>query len=172
MRNENPQPMTARHTPEAHARFCSHLDGIDQRKQSDDADGAALWSRSGEKVAKLALLFAISRQRETDQIDINLDDVNLAIRLANWLTRRMLAMAEAHVSRNAIESDKKKLLRIVADSGGRIRLNELTRKTQWLKKRERNEYLDELIEAGEVEMEREETPTKPVTWLRNVKIRN
>jgi hypothetical protein len=43
--------------------------------------------------------------------------------------------------------------------------SEITRKTQWLGRRQREEILAELMESGEVAMRTEESAgTKPVTW--------
>jgi hypothetical protein len=171
MSREFAQPITAHHTDEARDRYESHLDAIDERKKTDGVEGAALWSRAGEKVAKLALLFAISRQPCEERIAIDLCDVNLAIRLSNWLTRRMLEKAGLHVAKNEIESSRKKMLQIVMESPeGKIRLNELTRKTQWLGRRSRSEYLDELRDMGLIELETETTIGRPATWVRYVKI--
>lgn len=170
MSREFAQPVTAHHTDEARARYESHLDAIDERKKTDGVEGAALWSRAGEKVAKLALLFAISRQPCEERIAIDLCDVNLAIRLSNWLTRRMLEKAGLHVAKNEIESSRKKMLQIVMESpDGKIRLNELTRRTQWLGRRSRSEFLDELRDMGMIELETETTIGRPATWVRYVK---
>ena len=165
MSREFAQPITATHSSDALERFESHLDAIDERKKADGVEGAALWSRAGEKVAKLALLFAISRQRETEEIVIGVEDVNLAIKLSNWLTRRMLEKAGLHVSFNDTEASRKKLFRVVAESGGRMRLSELTRRTQWLKRKERNEFLDELRESGQISIEAETTTGRTATWV-------
>lgn len=164
MSREFAQPITATHSEAALVRFESHLDAIDERKKTDGVEGSALWSRAGEKVAKLALIFAISRQRETEEITIGLDDVNLAIKLSNWLTRRMLQKAGLHVSANETEASRKKLLRIVADVG-RIRLTDLNRRSQWLKRKDRNEFLDELRESGQIEIVSEATSGRAATWV-------
>jgi hypothetical protein len=170
MSREFAQPVTAHHTDESRERYESHLDAIDERKKTDGVEGAALWSRAGEKVAKLALLFAISRQPCEERIAIDLCDVNLAIRLSNWLTRRMLEKAGLHVSKNEIESSRKKVLQIVMESPeGKIRLNELTRRTQWLGRRTRSEYLDELKEMGLLDIVTETTSGRPATWVTFVK---
>jgi hypothetical protein len=161
----NPQPATASHTDAARVRFEAHLDAIDDRKQHDTPEAAALWSRSGEKVAKLALLFAISRHRETEDIEIDLGDVNRAIKLANWLTRQMLFKSGLHVSSNDVEASRKKLLRVILDSGGKITMSHLTRRTQWLRRRERAEFMDELRESGEIDITSEDTNGRPVTWV-------
>lgn len=172
MSREFAQPITACHTDEARARYESHLDAIDERKKTDGVEGAALWSRAGEKVAKLSLLFAISRQPCQEKIEIDICDVNLAIKLSNWLTRRMLEKAGLHVAKNETESSRKKVLQVVMESPeGKIRLNELSRRTQWLKRRERSEYLDELREMGLVEIVSETTAGRPATWVASVKNR-
>jgi Protein of unknown function (DUF3987) len=164
MSREFAQPVTAHHTDEARDRYESHLDAIDERKKTDGVEGSALWSRAGEKVAKLALLFAVSRQPKEERISIDLCDVNLAIKLSNWLTRRMLVKAGLHVAANETEAGKNKLLRVVAEAG-KIRMSELTRRTQFLRRRERCEYIDDLRESGLIEIVTEETTGRTATWV-------
>ena len=111
------------------------------------------------------MLFACSREVVGPLIAITLDDVNRAIMVSNWLTRRMLYQAYRHVARNEREGNHKRILRMLTT---RMSKSELSRKTQWLSRREREEILGELIETGEVEMVVEKTATKPLTYLRTI----
>lgn len=147
--------IVAEHTPEALERFENHLDAICSSRKKDSKDASALWSRSGEKAAKMALLFACSRQQFSASIKINLDDVDRGIKIANWLTRRMLRQAFDFVSANFIEENKKRVLRYIGDG---IPLNELSRRTQWLKSKERAEILMELSDMELIIIE--EVPTR------------
>lgn len=142
--------ITAEHTPDAIQRFESHLDAICNSRKTDSKDAAALWSRSGEKAAKLALIFACSRQQFSTNIRVELDDVDRGIRIANWLTRRMLRQSFEFVADNFVEGNKKRLLRIINDG---MTLNELSRKTQWLKSKERSEILVELADQELIKIE-------------------
>jgi hypothetical protein len=161
----NPQPIQAAYTPDAAKRIDGHFAEICRRREGEDDTRAALWSRTTGKTAKLALLFACSREVVGPLIAITLDDVNRAIMVSNWLTRRMLYQAYRHVARNEREGNHKRILRMLTT---RMSKSELSRKTQWLSRREREEILGELIETGEVEMVVEKTATKPLTYLRTI----
>lgn len=154
--------------PNAQRRLDDHLDSICDRRRTEGPVQAAVWSRSGEKTAKLALLFACSRWDGNLAVvpRIDLSDVDRAIRITNWLTRKMLRKAFEHVAENETEHRSKKLLRAIA---GEITMSELTRRTQWLRARERAEIVQDLITAGYLETVQRETATKPVTILKKLK---
>jgi hypothetical protein len=143
--DEHPKPSVVPHDPAAERRFMGHIAAINAKRKTESKLRAALWSRSGEKTAKLALIHACSRSR-TLPIAIELADVEFGIQLANWVTRRILASCGDHVSENEHEAKVKRLLSIVGN--GRITMNQLTRKTQWLKGRERLEIVRDLIGCG------------------------
>jgi hypothetical protein len=159
---ENPLPEVAECTPEAARRLDGHFRGICDRRMREDDTRAALWSRASGKTAKLALLAACSRCTCQERIQIETCDADWAVAVSNWLTKRMLYQAYRHVSHNQREGDSKRLLRLLAKPMTR---SEITRKTQWLGRRQREEILAELMESGEVAMRTEESAgTKPVTW--------
>lgn len=162
-----PAQLVARKTAEAEDRFEDHLQSIHERHDSETPERAAVWSRTGEKTAKLALLFACSRQSGSPNIEISLDDVDRAIKISNWLTRRMLYQACDYVAENLVEDNKKRVLRAIGDK--ELSRTALTRKTQWLKAKERSEILVELQEAGQIEVfEKEEDaqPGRPGVFIR------
>jgi predicted HTH transcriptional regulator len=82
-------------------------------------------------------------------------------RLANWITRRMLVKCSAELSENDIEAKPKRILRIIGDK--RISRNDLVRKLQWIKSRERDDILRDLLECGLIKQELEPTTTRPKT---------
>jgi hypothetical protein len=161
------KPYTVPHTSEARARMESQAREINKRLQSDDSTKAAIWSRSTERVSKLALLFAASRMGpECEGCCIEIDDAEKAIALSNYITRHILKQAEDRVSENDWEAKKKRMLRLIGDG---ITQAELTRKTQFLKGRERAEAIRELQEAGEVAIMQSTGTTKPITTLVRVR---
>jgi hypothetical protein len=146
-----PKPIVANHTEDALARYQTHLQQICE-KQAIEGKKSALWSRTGEKTAKLALLFACSRQQFSTTIKIALEDVDRAILVSNWLTRRMISQAFAYVATNAVEEAKKRVLRIISESGKNgATMTDLYKRTQWLRKKEREEITHELQMAGLIE---------------------
>lgn len=138
---QNPQPKVIGYDADAEERMRGHLDGICERRTSEDSTQAAVWSRSGEKTAKLALIFACSRGGPSETL-VRFGDVDRAIKISNFLTRSMLHKAEEHVAENETESKAKRLLRAV---DGVMTMSELTRKTQWLRGKERMELIADLV---------------------------
>jgi hypothetical protein len=164
----NPRCLTVETSPDAVERLDAHLDAICERREKELSTSAAVWSRSGEKTAKLALLFACSRwagEPGTAPV-IEYADVDRAVAVTNWLTRRMLRKAFDHVSENGAEELKKKVLRTIV---GEMTWNELTRRTQWLRgSRERNEVMQDLQAAGYVVIEQRDTGGRPATIVKRV----
>ena len=147
---EHPRPMVVPHTPEARERFLGHIRGINAKRKTETPLRAAVWSRSGEKVAKLALLRACSRARCQPET-ITFADVDWAVKLGNWLTRRLLVGCAEHVSENDVEARAKRVLGLLNGKG--LTATQLCRKTQWLRKREREEIVNDLIGCGLVTTE-------------------
>jgi len=162
---EKPTPRIVSYTDEARQRIDGHLLGICQKRATEDDTKAALWSRTTGKTAKLALLLACSRGTGQEDFEIELQDVDLAIRMSNWMTRRMLWQVFRHVSRNEREDKFKNVYRLLMEGMTRT---ELTRKTQWLSRRERDEIVNELEGCGMIEKVTIGTATKPKTLLRAV----
>lgn len=95
-------------TDEAADRLDDHYDAIydrNEEKGSSDGESVSLnvWNRASEKTAKLALLFAASREPDPAKCKITLEDANRAIRLSNFLTRRVVV---AYNERVASEYEK------------------------------------------------------------------
>lgn len=146
--NLAPSPCVARYTPEARSRFDDHEDGIEERSSHDGDRDRPIWRRAAERTAKLALLLACSRQ-VPEEIEISLQDVDTAIRISNWMTRRLVKKATHSVAENETERASQRVLRIIQETPG-IAKSQLCRKTRWLKAREQNEILQNLQDAGEI----------------------
>jgi hypothetical protein len=160
--DEHPTPEVIPHSTAATKRLDSHFREICARRRKEDDTRAALWSRATGKTAKLALLAACSRCTGQERIEIEECDADWAVTVSNWLTRRMLYQAYRHVSHNQREGDSKRVLRLL---GQPMTRSEITRKTQWLGRKQREELLIELIESGEVTMRTEDSGgNKPITW--------
>jgi hypothetical protein len=130
-------------------RLKAHQRDIADKRVTEDHTRAAVWSRTAEKSCKLALIFACSRVRDPAEggLMVTLDDANKAVALSNWLTRRMIAQVWGKVGKNDRERHMKKLLEILKEP---MTGTELSKKTRWMPKKERNELLTDLVEFGEV----------------------
>ena len=79
---------------------------------------------------------------------VDFEDIDRAIKLSNSITRIIQKQVFEHVSVNEQEDRTKKVYRLLTKP---MTKSQLTRKTQWLGKRERNEIVETLIEAGMIE---------------------
>jgi hypothetical protein len=164
----HPSPIVANYSGDAMDRFHGHMAAIAARRKFDDKQAAALWSRSAGKAGKLALIFAASRQPCCDHFTVEIDDVNLAISLSNYLTRLIQQRVFEHVAENETEDKSKRILRLLAKP---MTKSEITRKTQWLKKYDRNEILDSLVESGLVTaVTKQPAVGAPVTYFIDARI--
>jgi hypothetical protein len=146
---EHPVPVIVPHTPEARERFEAHELDISTKRKNETPIRAALWSGTGEITAKLALLFACSRSRNPLQIEKR--DVDLAVKLSNWLTRRKVELSQDNVAENLTETQAKRIFRLVKSAGKKgLSKSQIIKKTQWIKKRERDELLNDLLLCGKI----------------------
>ena len=80
-------------------------------------------------------------------------DAAYACRLVRYLVGDLICAVKEMVSESPYEKAKKRILQIVALAGrGGISRNDLTRKTQFIRKAFREEYLADLVESGELVM--------------------
>ncbi|MFN7308746.1 MAG: hypothetical protein ACK5TQ_19520, partial [Acetobacteraceae bacterium] len=121
----------------------------------------ALFGRHAENAAKLAMIAAVSR--DPAQPVTEAKDVVWASHVVEHCISTMLREAERRVSNNDTEAKHKRLLQIIRD-GGRQSRSEITRQSQFLSRREREEILCSLQEAGLILVEQEVGTTKPITF--------
>lgn len=147
--NLSPDPVNYPLTAEASDCLRGHISEIAKRRIEEDEFAAALWSRVGERTAKLALLAACSRSG----VEVNLEDVQWAKKLSNTMARRLLKQIDRyHVdAENEDEKTIRRVLQVIKDEPG-ITQRGITRKTQWIKggRRARNEVIQHLIDSGQI----------------------
>jgi hypothetical protein len=74
-----------------------------------------------------------------------------ATTVVTHLTRRLVFQAARHISENRVERLVKRIGRIIEESGPQgITKSKLTLVSRWAGTRERDEYLDTLIQCGEI----------------------
>ena len=118
-----------------------------------------LWSRCVEHASKVALVLATACEFELPTITASLADY--AVRLVDFLTRRMISV----VSENVTDTEHGRIvnrLRKIIRAGGRtgIAKRDVTRMTQELNSRQRDEAIRQLRETGEIEAIEQDTKTK------------
>lgn len=100
------------------------------------------YSRTAEHSAKIALTAS------WDGV-ITKDLIGWANEVALMSAERMAAMVREHVADNETEGELKKVLKIIQTCGP-LTQNELTRKTQAIRKQRRNEILNDLVESHQI----------------------
>jgi hypothetical protein len=155
-------PIRAEKTPEADARHEWYCDKVNGKHRTDDPIAAAVWARAPEKAAKLALIHAAC-ESSNDQVEITLEAENWGIELANYSTRLVLQAARNSVSGSRYEADLKFVFSAIE---GDVSQNQLTRKTQRLKLKERLDILRDLEISGAIEVIRTETSKRSKTIYR------
>lgn len=123
---------------------------------------ATLWTRTLEKARKLALIWACSAN-PTAPI-VTREAAAWAVQGSEYLTRRMIYLASCWVSENPHEGNLKRLLRTIEAAGpNKLDKSELSRATQWINRRERDDLIATLIESGSIVAEQVPTKTKTRT---------
>ncbi len=81
----------------------------EKAEEANDPVGTTVWGRVSEQTRKLALLHAVSRRCRDPVIDA--ESARWAIEVVEHQTRRMLFMADDHVSRNDFDAMANELVR-------------------------------------------------------------
>ncbi|KGJ18764.1 PriCT-2 domain-containing protein [Paracoccus sanguinis] len=143
-------PMTVPMTTEAQARFRQlSADMTEELRAAAGTPFTAILARIGENALKLALIVAVGGDPVTPEIDITAAD--WAIEFVRHYARRTMEAVERHVADTETEAHLKRLKEIIRASGAKgITKSEITRASQWLKSRDRDEILLTLIESGDI----------------------
>jgi hypothetical protein len=141
-------PLKIQRDEAAHKRLHEHAIKISKRRMTEEPITAAIWSRAAEKTVKLAMLFACSRASGKYIPVIQLEDAELAIRMNNWITRRILQQADRHVSGSPFGQMVNEMRTLLRSRSGEWSMREITRKTQKLKPKDRMDILNTLLQSG------------------------
>jgi len=156
-----PEPRVVPHTQEADQGFAALEADMRMRRAALRAQGEdhGLFTRVSPAAAKMALIRAAGRSRLDTRVDG--DDARWACELATYLVTSFHARIAEHVVDSEEEARKKLVLRWLAKCGGLLTRSQLTRKTQALSRRERDDALADLVEAGLVVRARIGTGGRP-----------
>jgi hypothetical protein len=127
-----------------------------------------LWSRAPEKAAKLALLHACCSVSNPADARITVESVDWARALVNHATRSILAKVESRMCLSRWAAEKERAWSKVRNG---MTVNEFTRRTQWIRHRERQEILADWISAGAIEVETKAAKTKPMQVINKLRSR-
>ena len=158
-----PQPTLCRYDPDASQRLESHLRAISKKRATEDSLAAAIWSRSGEKMHRLAVIAAAAEKT----FHITRRHIDWAIALQNALTRRLIRRISDNVAENEEDNRKKRVLRILGDVA-QMKKSELTKRTPGFTRAQRDQLLGDLAESHQIERYSTDTSGRPVEWIRRV----
>jgi hypothetical protein len=128
---ENPIPETLKMSIDAKARWQEHSKQIDDRMHNESEARAAIWARVAARSMKLSLVARCARMETLpsatcwDFVQIEIQDVNWGIKLANWLAK----IACDLVRENTIDKGKAKAKAILLEAvkNGPVNSRELLR---------------------------------------------
>lgn len=145
----NPSPIIVEATAPAR-RIMYEFDSVAEFEEAKLGDPlGCVWPRAVEKANKLALLYACS---ENSQSPIVTDAAALwAVEIVTHLTQQLAFQAARRISENRIDGNVKRVGRLVEDAGPKgLTKTAMTNLTGWCTGREREEYLNTLIEGGQI----------------------
>jgi len=152
----DPQLQTVRMLPEVRDAW-EQLD--DQaRGRAENAAGRAIYARTAENTARLALVAAISN----DPVEplIGVDEFRWAREFALWSSNRLVAEVARKVSDSKAEAETKRVAEIVREAG-QLSRSDLLRRCFFLRRRELEDVLSMLLQSGVLVEQRVSTPGKP-----------
>ena len=143
-------PMIVPMTEDARARFRQlSIELTEELRAAAGTAFTAILARIGENALKLALIVAVGRDPVRPVIEITAAE--WAIGFVQHYAQRTMEAVERHVADTETEAYLKRLKEIIRASGARgITKSEITRASQWLKARDRDEILLTLIESGDI----------------------
>ena len=150
-------PMTVPMDGDAQARFDSLGEEITaELRAAAGTFHTPILARIAENAAKVALVLAVGR--DAVQPIIRLEEAVWAIDFVRHFARRTIDAVERHVADTETEAHLKRLREIIRKAGSAgVTKSELTRASQWLRARDRDDILLTLVESGDIATVEQET---------------
>ena len=117
----------------------------------------AMWVRAVEMMAKIAMIFSLSKNYRNAVVE--LQDIENAWDLVDFLTTDAIRLFEDCIADNQTEANHKRVLSLIRQSG-EMTSAELYRQSRYLKKQERIEIIDNLLESGDIAIKKEKLEGK------------
>lgn len=140
--------------PSAQAIFAAFGDSIYDKMVRADRTGDEtnyLYGKALENSRRIALILAVSRSGDALRATVEDCDATYATKLVGYLIGSVIKCVRESLSENVDEKCKKRMIKIIATAGAMgVTRSELTRKTQFIRRNMREEYLADLIDGGEV----------------------
>lgn len=142
------------------SRYCR----VQKKLHRDESGMDALWARGAEHAKKVALVIACGMNMQIPIIGQTAAEYST--KLVRFLTHDLVGETRDRVSDTQFGREEKRVYRVLKNAGAAgCSLSEIARKVQGLKKRERMEILDSLMEAEQIRRQ-EVKPTLGRTSVR------
>lgn len=150
-------PMTVPMDDDAQARFDALGEEITaELRAAAGTFHTPILARIAENAAKVALVLAVGRDPVHPIIGV--EDAGWAIDFVRHFARRTIDAVERHVADTETEAHLKRLREIIRKAGAAgVTKSELTRASQWLRARDRDDILLTLVESGDIATVEQET---------------
>lgn len=152
----NPKPHQVRVSEGALAIFNEYIEDVFQRRikmHKNDDVMHAMWGKVGENANKVAMIMAVGEN--VDSPTVSPANMDYACRLVDFLTSTFIKRLRREVFADRSQREKIRLFEIIDKHGQRTGLGmprqALTRKSQWLDSKKRNEIILDLTDAGMIE---------------------
>jgi hypothetical protein len=133
--------------------------------QNLDRNCPELWTRAAEHARKIALITAAGCSNAGDPITIAPEIAQWSCRLIEHCVGQFAANIMAHVSEGEYERDLKRIRAIIFRKKNGVRAREISRETQNIQKRRRDEILMVLQETGEIQRVETKSDKGPTTAI-------
>lgn len=163
---EKPTPEVIEMVGQSMERWDHHADAIDERMEHESESRAAIWGRVAARAMKLALIHRAARiEDDPARIDwacvmIEKQDIDWAIKLANWLAR----VACGLIRENVVDSQAARarhVLESVVMKLGSVSRRDLMREYRSISGSEFTSAAESLQAEGRIEIVSEETSGRP-----------
>ena len=142
-------------TKKAHELLQTYFEELDLLRITCPSDYTLLpiVSRLYQQMLKITMIHAVSRQIYKVDVIVDVEDVVFANQTVRYYYEVMKEVIGDSVFDNQYEANRNKIKGLLkkANKNG-LTKGELSRKIRYLKKREKDEILEDLIEAGEIEL--------------------
>ncbi len=131
-------------------------------RKARETPWSPILARVWENAAKVALIRAVSANPSSPVI--READAHWAIGMVRYAVNTLIEDVERHVADNQTEQNHKRVLDLVRKSGRKgITKNSLTRRSQFLDMRQRNEIIQALLECGQIVQNVQQGGSRPIT---------
>ncbi|QDP61649.1 MAG: putative bifunctional DNA primase/polymerase [Prokaryotic dsDNA virus sp.] len=143
-------------TEKAHELLQKYFEELDSLRTTTDSDNKLLpiISRLYQQMLKIAMIHAVSRQfLKKLKIVVDVEDVVFANQTIKYYYSVVQEVIGESIFDNQYENNRNKIVTIIKSTEDKgIAKQELTKKVRHLKKREREEIIEDLIESEEIEL--------------------